>query len=201
MKEEIEEARYTAELKSAFNSYAEITEASWQLIRSIIHFQSIEKGEIVLREGQVAKYIHFICKGAFRTFFTDDQGNIYNKNIFLEGDFPASKVSLITNSPSYFSIEALEQSIVINIDFKEYRRLINEHTDLKNFYIAYIEKNWIIEKERNEISLVMENGTERYLKLLQKHPNLEKRIPQRHIASHLGITPTQLSRIRKELKK
>ncbi len=201
MKEEIEEARYTAELKSAFNSYAEITEASWQLIRSIIHFQSIEKGEIVLREGQVAKYIHFICKGAFRTFFTDDQGNIYNKNIFLEGDFPASKVSLITNSPSYFSIEALEQSIVINIDFKEYRRLINEHTDLKDFYIAYIEKNWIIEKERNEISLVMENGTERYLKLLQKHPNLEKRIPQRHIASHLGITPTQLSRIRKELKK
>tara|TARA_R110001592_G_C12900105_1_gene726535 strand:+ start:80 stop:685 length:606 start_codon:yes stop_codon:yes gene_type:complete len=201
VKEEIEEARYTAELKSAFNSYAEITEASWQLIRSIIHFQSIEKGEIVLREGQVAKYIHFICKGAFRTFFTDDQGNIYNKNIFLEGDFPASKVSLITNSPSYFSIEALEQSIVINIDFKEYRRLINEHTDLKDFYIAYIEKNWIIEKERNEISLVMENGTERYLKLLQKHPNLEKRIPQRHIASHLGITPTQLSRIRKELKK
>ncbi|WP_323756912.1 Crp/Fnr family transcriptional regulator [Roseivirga sp.] len=198
---EIEEARHTAELKSAFDSYATITKESWQLILSIIHFQSVEKGQTLLNEGQTAKYIHFICRGAFRTYFTDDQGNIYNKNIFLEGDFPASKVSLITNSPSYFSIEALEQSIVINIDFKEYRRLINENADLKDFYIAYIEKNWIIEKEKNEISLVMENGTERYLKLLQKHPHLDKRIPQHHIASHLGITPTQLSRIRKELKK
>jgi hypothetical protein len=47
----------------------------------------------------------------------------------------------------------------------------------------------------------MENATERYLKLRSKHPNIDQRIQQLHLASHLGITPTQLSRIRKELKK
>jgi len=198
---EIDEEKHIIELKSAFDSYSKITKESWQQIQSIIHFQSVEKGATLLREGQTAKYIHYICKGVFRTFFTDNQGNIYNKNIFLEGDFPASKVSLLKNTPSYFSIEALEDSVVININFREYRRLIEENSDLKNFYIAYIEKNWIIEKEQNEISMVMENATARYLKLLNKRPNIEKRVPQHHIASHLGITPTQLSRIRRDLKK
>ena len=153
---EIDEEKHIIELKSAFDSYSKITKESWQQIQSIIHFQSVEKGATLLREGQTAKYIHYICKGVFRTFFTDNQGNIYNKNIFLEGDFPASKVSLLKNTPSYFSIEALEDSVVININFSEYRRLIEENSDLKNFYIAYIEKNWIIEKEQNEISMVME---------------------------------------------
>jgi DNA-binding MarR family transcriptional regulator len=49
--------------------------------------------------------------------------------------------------------------------------------------------------------LVMENATTRYLKFLANHPNIDNRIPLQYIASHLGITPTQLSRIRKDLKK
>ena len=47
----------------------------------------------------------------------------------------------------------------------------------------------------------MDNATERYLELLSKHPKIDQRIQQLQLASHLGITPTQLSRIRKELKK
>ena len=47
----------------------------------------------------------------------------------------------------------------------------------------------------------MENATERYLKLLSKYPDISERIALHHIASHLGITPTQLSRIRKALEK
>jgi DNA-binding Lrp family transcriptional regulator len=46
----------------------------------------------------------------------------------------------------------------------------------------------------------MENATARYLKLLTLHPDIDKRIPLQHIASNLGISPTQLSRIRKDLK-
>lgn len=197
---EIEEEKYISELRTTFNRFSKISEESWFLIRSIIQFQSVKKGEIVLMAGQTAKNIHFICKGVMRTFYTDTQGNIYTKNIFLENSFPASKVSLLLNTPSKFSIEALEHSTLINFNFKVYKQLINENEDLKNFYISYIEQNWIIEKEEKEISLVMENASERYLSLLKKHPQLEKRVAQHHIASHLGITPTQLSRIRKALK-
>ena len=193
--------KHLQNLKSKFESYAPISENSWQLIDSIVEFQSVKKGELLLRNGEVAKEIYLICEGALRAFITDVAGNTYNKNIFLEGDFAGSKASLLQQTPSNFEIEALEDSILININYKKYKELIFKNDDLKNFYISYLENHWVIEKEQREISLVMENATERYLKLLSKHPDISERIALHHIASHLGITPTQLSRIRKALEK
>jgi CRP-like cAMP-binding protein len=197
----INQAKYINDLKVKFNYYSPISKESWQLIENNIEINSIEKGELLLRNGQIAKEIHFVAKGALRAFITDKEGNIYNKNIFLEGDLAGSTASLIQQTPSYFEIEALEDSILININYKKYRELIFENEDLKNFYIAYLERNWVIEKEQREISIVMENATERYLDLLSKYPDISERIALLHIASHLGITPTQLSRIRKTLEK
>ncbi|MFW0739299.1 Crp/Fnr family transcriptional regulator [Flavobacterium sp. T12S277] len=193
--------KYLNDLKLKFESYAPISAASWQLIEDITEIQSIKKGEVLLESGQIAKEIYFVVKGAMRAFITDAAGNLYNKNIFLEGHFAGSKASLLQQTPSHFTIEALEDSILIQLDYKKYRALIDQHNDLKNYYIAYLEKNWVIEKEQREIALVMQNATERYLHLLSNHPDLSERIPLLHIASHLGITPTQLSRIRKNLEK
>ena len=197
----IDQNKYLNDLKLKFESYSPISAASWQLIENITEFQVVKKGELLLSNGQIAKKIHFIIKGALRAFITDVEGNIYNKNIFLEGDFAGSTASLIQKTPSYFAIEVLEDAILININYKKYRELIFQNDDLKNFYISYLEKNWVIEKEQREISIVMENATERYLDLLSKHPDISERIALLHIASHLGITPTQLSRIRKTLEK
>lgn len=196
-----EQSKYLQDLKSKLNSYASLSQRTWELIENITELQIVKKGELLLRNGQIAKQIYFIGKGALRAFITDNEGNTYNKNIFLEGDLAGSTASLIQQSPSDFAVEALEDSILININYKKYRELIFHNDDLKNFYIAYLEKNWVIEKEQREISIVMENATERYLDLLSKHPDITERIALLHIASHLGITPTQLSRIRKMLEK
>jgi CRP-like cAMP-binding protein len=193
--------KYLNDLKLNFQHYAPIRKESWEQLESIAEFQSVKKGAILLQNGQVSKELYFICKGALRAFITDKEGNIYNKNIFMEGNFAGSKASAIKQTPSDFAIEALEDSILIVINYKKYRELIFQNEDLKNYYIAYLEKNWVIEKEKREISLVMDNATERYLQLLSKHPDISQRIPLLHIASHLGITPTQLSRIRKNLEK
>nr|WP_294784940.1 Crp/Fnr family transcriptional regulator [uncultured Flavobacterium sp.] len=192
---------YLNNLKISIESYSPISEQSWKLIENITDFQILKKGETLLQNGEIAKNLHFIAKGVLRAFITDEQGNFYNKNLFLENYIAGSKVSLMLQKPSNFTIEALEDSIVININYKKYMELIYQNDDLKNFYIAHLEKNWIIEKEEREVALVMQNATERYVSLLEKHPNIADRVPLLHIASHLGITPTQLSRIRKSLEK
>jgi len=192
---------YLNQLKQTIESYYPISENSWQLIENITEFQTLKKGETLLQNGEIAKNLHFIAKGVLRAFITDQEGNFYNKNLFLENYFAGSKVSLMLQSPSNFTIEAVEDSIIINLNYKKYISLINENDDLKNFYIAHLEKNWIIDKEEREVALVMQNATERYVSLLEKHPSIADRVPLLHIASHLGITPTQLSRIRKSLEK
>ncbi len=91
--------------------------------------------------------------------------------------------------------------MIISFDYRNYRQLIQDNDDLKNFHISYLEKNWVIDKEKREIDIVMKDAASRYLELLEQHPDFDKRVPLIHIASHLGITPTQLSRIRKNMKK
>ena len=82
----------------------------------------------------------------------------------------------------------------------KYKELIEKYSEFKTFYINYLEKNWVIIKERNEISLIIDDATTRYENFIKNNPNIENRIAQHHIANHLGITPTQLSRIRKKIK-
>ncbi len=197
----MDKAKFIVELRSKFDSYAPISKESWSLIESIVTFRSLKKDEILLQHGGIARDIHFICEGALRAYISDEKGELYNKNIFLEGDFAGSKVSLLKGTPSNFTIEALEDSILISLNYKKYRDFINANEDLKDFYISYLERNWVIDKEEREVSIVMKNATDRYLALLEKHPSIDQRIQQLHLASHLGITPTQLSRIRKNIRK
>ncbi len=58
----------------------------------------------------------------------------------------------------------------------------------------------MIIKEKNEISLILDDAMTRYQNFIEQNPNIQNRIPLHHIANHLGITPTQLSRIRKNIK-
>ena len=194
------EAEYLTTFKEKILSYYPVSAEAFQLLKNIVSFHHLEKGAILLNIGQVSRHLHFVCKGAVIAYITGRDGNTYNKNIFLERQFAGSTVSALLRTPSEFTLQAIEDTTLIRMDYSEYKALIYRHDELKNFYIAYLEKNWIIDKERREISLVMENASTRYQQLLAEYPNIEKRIPLQHIASHLGVTPTQLSRIRKELK-
>ena len=192
---------FLLKLREKFEDYSKLTDLTWGKIEDISSFKEYSRDEIIVLNGDVAKNLLYICEGAVIAYFTDYDGNTYNKNIFLEDDFAGSTVSSMTGSPSRFTLQAVEKCLLIEIKYEPYRKLLFSENDLTLFYIAYLERNWIIEKEAREVSIVMENAGDRYLKLLKQHPDIDKRIPQLHIASHLGITPTQLSRIRKNLKK
>ena len=97
-------------------------------------------------------------------------------------------------------IDALEDCNIVFIEYEGFRKLIDTNDEFKTFYIKYLEKNWIIVKEKNEISLILDDSMLRYQNFVEKNQNIENRIPLHHIADHLGITPTQLSRVRKKLK-
>ncbi|MFN0256325.1 Crp/Fnr family transcriptional regulator [Pedobacter ureilyticus] len=191
---------YLNSLNAYLSSYATISATSFELIKNLVKFQRLAKNEILIAEGEIARSIYFLGRGAIRAYSSNAQGHTYNKNIFLKNKMVGSMVSSLLQKPSTFTLQALEDCVLLSINFIKFKQLINENEDLKNYYIAYLEKDWIIEKEQREVSLVMDNASIRYQKLIEIHPNIEKEISLHHIASHLGITPTQLSRIRRDLK-
>lgn len=182
------------------DSYAPISEMTWKKLIEITSLRSLEKHQPLYQQGEIPKSFSYVVSGLLRSYITDEKGTEYNKNFFYEGTFPGSMTSLLMNQPSQFAIVSLEDSLIVEIDFKQYRKLLEESEDLKIYQIHYLEKNWLLAKDAREIAIVQENATQRYNRFLQDYPQLVSRLPQHHIASHLGITPTQLSRIRKKLQ-
>lgn len=192
--------KYFEQFRLACSQYYNFSDEVFEDFKNICLIKEVKKGEILQDTYTEAKYIYFICKGILRTYYLNEKGQIYTKNIFSENYFSASKVSLITKKDSYLNIDVLEDSTLIYINFEKYKELIKTKIEFKDFYINYLEKNWVIIKEKNEISLILDDAMTRYQNFIEQNPNIQNRIPLHHIANHLGITPTQLSRIRKNIK-
>lgn len=186
-------------LRQAMAEYYPLSDETWQALRMFCHYREVAKGELICCAGEMPTRFAFVCQGLLRVFALDEKGNEYNKNFFWEGRFPGSMAALLRQEPSGHSIQALEDSVIIEIDFRTFRELLYRREDLKLFQIHYLEANWLLAKDARETRLVQQDAAERYRLFVAEHPALVQRLPQYHIASHLGVTPTQLSRIRRKM--
>lgn len=181
------------------SSYGTLTDSSKQAFLNIMQERTIKKNEFFLQEGQLPRNAAFVIKGLFSQYFTDNEGNIVIKKFFTESFFMASISALLINQPSLLSIKALETSRIYEFDFQAFRTLAAQHIDLLALYTRYIEQHWIIEKEPLEIAFRKDSATMRYTEFVRNNPQLATRLKQHEIASFLGITPTQLSRLKLNL--
>lgn len=181
------------------NSYTSISTVAQQAWQQLLRERKLAKQEYLLLEGSVPKHIAFVKKGLFSYFYTDPDGGTVIKKFFPEQTLVASTSAMLLKQPSKFTIQALEETEIITYPFEQFRLLTEQFPDISRFYILYLEKHWVVEKEIGEISLKYETAGQRYADFKKNQPQLLERLKLHHIASYLGITPTQLSRIRAEL--
>ena len=192
---------YRVFVGEVLNRYSPVSDTVLSLFMSICRVEEFKKGARLLDIGMISRRKYILCSGTVVAYFINEEGDLYHKNIFLEGDFAGSTVSALRQKASDFALEAIEDAKLIGFDYEKYRQLIEEQPEMKAFYIAYLEKNWVLDKEQRELDIVLKDAEARYQDFIATHLGIEQRIPLHYIASHLGITPTQLSRIRKKLKK
>jgi CRP-like cAMP-binding protein len=188
-----------SEFVNQINTYYPLSEENIKDLLEICTEEYYRKNDLLLESGSMARYYYFLKSGLIGYYTVDEQGNNIYKIFFEENSFVASTAAIIKNEPSDFNIVALEDCAVIQYPAKAYRELLEKHHDLALFHMYYLEKNWVVKKEPLEVSLKYETAKKRYLQLLE-NTNLYNRLKQHHIASYLGITPTQLSRIKKEVQ-
>lgn len=181
-----------------FDKYFPLSLETKNELLNICFTQKFKKNEVVLLQGDFATSYCIVSKGLLGYYTLDVEGAIIYKNFFEENSFVASTVAIVEDKPSDFSIVALEESELIIFPSDKFRKLLYKYHDLALFQIHYLEKKWVVEKEILEIELKTSLAKERYIKL-SKNTTLIKRLKKHHIASYLGITPTQLSRILKEI--
>lgn len=187
------------EIHQHLNSIFPITDEAWIDFEKLLLENTLERNAYLLKEGENAFQCYLLVNGVIRVFYSNE-GSEYNKTFFTKGMFPTPITALVSGQPSYLSFQALTDCSLIQFSYEKFTDLFKQHRCLESLMLRIMEREWI-KKERHDIQMVTNDATTNYLIFREEYPSLENLIPQYHIASYLGITPIQLSRIRAQLVK
>jgi CRP-like cAMP-binding protein len=158
----------------------------------------IEKGQFLLREGEVCRQFFYVEKGLLRYYSIDKKGKEHIIQFAPEGWFVGDRESQFFNRPSQFFIQALEDSDVTMID-EDLICTISKADETFGLFSNQLLHNHIRQLQHRINMLLSATAGERYLDFIKIYPDILLRVPQTLVASYLGITPESLSRVRKNL--
>lgn len=197
---QLDKADIFKSLKETLDRYYPISKETWKEFQKICTIREIKKNNYAFDIYDSVYTFTFIYKGLFRSFIINEEGKEYTKTFFWETRLFGPMLHLLFDLSITSSVQAIEDSIVVDINHTKYRELLEKSEDLKMYHIFYLEKHWMLQKDPYTNSLVLDDALIRYKNFLKEFEHIIDRLPQHHIASYLGISPTHLSRIRKELK-
>jgi len=160
--------------------------------------KSIMTADFFINAGETPIKIAYVFNGLFRYLYVNDKGDEFTKAIITENNFISSYSAMVLNRPSFFSIEALENSKVLEISWSDFNQLQDNDIFWVKFLMKFVEKGYII-KEKRERDLLLLDAETRYKNFFTEFPGMDQRIKQGIIASYLGIKPETLSRIRRKI--
>ncbi|WP_136666763.1 Crp/Fnr family transcriptional regulator [Flavobacterium sp. H122] len=155
------------------------------------------KGTFLEKENSIAQNLYFISKGYIRTYYYEE-GNEITTQILGKNNFITSFESFVTHSISIENIQCVTDCEVLYITKSDYTMLNNESTFWSAFCKQLYEKTITFHRQRINDLLTL-TAEKRYLKLLDKQPEVIQNVPIQYVASYIGVKPESLSRIRKKI--
>jgi CRP-like cAMP-binding protein len=172
-----------------------LTEEEKQLIFDLFEPRTYRKRQYVLQEGDLCNQLSFIVRGCLRMYKVDDSGNMYILQFASENSWLSNIGSFHERKPSELNIDALEDTVVLQISYENLLFLYNKAPKFDRIFRVLIE-NSFVSLQKRLLQIISSSAEERYVSFVQEYAQLANRLPQTQIASFLGITPEFLSRIR-----
>jgi CRP-like cAMP-binding protein len=162
-----------------------------------VNTEFLKKGEYFLRANKTCNKIGIVKHGLLKSFVISDIGNEKIVEFYNENSFISAFTSFITQEPTDWNIQAIEDSelLIISRDFLYF--LYNRNVNWTKFGLKIFETQ-TLKKCSREKSLLINNATERYKIFRKQYSSIENRLSLNQIAMYLGIQPESLSRIRKD---
>ena len=156
-------------------------------------------GQLMIEQGQLAPKLYFLLKGYVRYLSLSEDGKEFTQSFASAPGIAGSTRSMSRQTKALFSIEVLDDVLCLEFDWLTFFDVMK---DKPGFLMAYnsLLESLFIKKEEREYAFVQQTAEQRYLKFLEENCQLRDKLPLKMIASHIGITPIALSRIRKKLK-
>lgn len=160
--------------------------------------RNFKKRTVVTANGAVENYINFVAKGLLRKYFIKDRSEIITQ-ISREGQIIHAQESFHSRTPSNYTIETIEPSVLISISYDHMEKIFATNADMERLgrlivtYIMGINDRW-------QMSLLKLSPRERFISFVQNNSELMQRVPQKYLASLLNIQPETFSRFKHLLR-
>jgi len=158
----------------------------------------VDKKQAILSIGDVSSSLYLVISGSVRIYSIDSVGNQVTSWLLFENDIALSAYSFFNQKPSSDAMETIEKSTLLRLDYIQLQSLYQECPEF-NTIGRMLTEQYLIRSEIKAHSLRTLSARERYIELLNKHPQQILRVPLGYIASYLGICQATLSRIRASL--
>jgi CRP-like cAMP-binding protein len=162
------------------------------------HTRRIPANSIYIDEGDRSQKLGLIRKGLIRAYRIKENGDDITLMLRWENQFVASHDNIILNQPSRFIYQALEDTVLMELDYGKIESILDNNPKLSSHRNIFL-LNMLAEALERMESFVLLTPEERYVQLLKDKPNIFNRVHNKYLATLLGITPVSLSRIRQRI--
>ena len=185
-------------LRTYLQARASFTDAEFEFIETMFVPAHLPANDFLQRAGAVAKYSAFVARGCLRKYVIDAEGKEHIVQFAPETWWLADASSLANGTPAQYFVDAVEDSDLLLLDAPSHETLIAKVPGYADAFRRGLQKHAAARDERI-VSSLSSSAQERYTAFLQTYPSIATRVPQRMLASYLGVSPETISRIRRKL--
>ena len=185
-------------LKKFITKYVNLSADELEDITNTFKRKVVKKNDYLLKQGDTCKDLVFVQKGCLRLYYLKEDIEVSVWFAF-EQSSAIEMYSFISENPSDYFLQAIEDSEVLYLPKTALNKLYQHHPKMEEMMRKFWE-DVILNLIDRFTALQKDSAEKRYLDLLLKPSYLET-IPQKYLASFIGVTPTSLSRIRKQIIK
>jgi CRP-like cAMP-binding protein len=180
--------------------HVSLTREEQQHIISLTRHESYKAKTVLLKTGDIGTISYFVISGILRSYTVDENGVEHVVSFACSNWFIADMYSFLSQRPGHLYIEVNEDAEVIAISKTNQEKMYQDVPKMERFFRILVENSLVANQERliDNLSFTAEA---RYDKFLHKYPELVHHLPQKQIASFLGITPEFFSKMKARMLK
>jgi len=181
-------------LLTSIRKYVQLDEEEENLLVSYLHHRRLKRRQHLLAEGDVCTKITFVISGCLRSYAIDSNGAEHVLQFAPSGWWIGDMFSMLTGEPARLNVDALEESEVVFILKPDFESLTTRLPKFAHFR-RMLAENAVGTYQYRQIDNLTLSAIERYKKFCNTYPSLIRTLPQKQVASYIGVTPEFLSRM------
>ncbi len=185
------------EILNHLKAYIPISDDAFELFMSLMEQKTVKKNKYVYKCGDSKLPFLWIKSGYLMTYYTDyknhDHVMQFGSTMWWTGDLEA----ILQQKPTRYSVKAITDAEVYELSLQNFEKLVQQQPVFEK-YFRIIYQNSLISHQKRIINNISLNAQEKYDAFTQKFPKIELTVPQKYIASYLGMTPEFLSTIKSQ---